>query len=229
MRTHIDLHSRAATFAILLCGALAAPAWGQGPDDGARRSPAHTHIHHVSVAFRGTPENRGILPTAVSEAEIAVQHATLAMRDTNDLDAMKRHTRHVLHALDPSQVESGPGLGYGAIRAAERAAHYIGLAAASQGASAAVETHAEHIGTAARHAAAKGEEAAELAAQILEAEEAGPAAELLAQVVELTRAMLEGIDADGNGRVGWQEGEGGLAQAQQHLGLLRNAEGLSRP
>ena len=192
------------------------------------RSPALTHIHHVAVTFRGTPENQGLLPTAVAEAEIALRHAELAAGDPTDLDAMQRHTRHVLHALDPSAVEDeGPGLGYGAIHAAERTAHYVGLARASEGATASVETHGEHIETSARNAVAAGTAAEELAGEILEAEDARVAAELLEELVERLGAMVNGIDADGDGAIGWQEGEGGLAQATRHMELLRRAEGLT--
>lgn len=193
------------------------------------RSPALTHVHHVSVAFRGTPEGQGLLATAVAEAEIAAQHATLALRAPDDLDAMQRHAGHVLHALDPSEVENGPGNGYGAITAAERTAHYIALAARSDGAVPPIETHGEHVETSARNAAANGTAAADLAQEVLEAEEAEAAAELLGEMVDLLTAMLEGTDADGDGRIGWQEGEGGLAQASTHLGLLRRAAGLEGP
>lgn len=195
-------------------------------DSASERPPALTHVHHVSVTFRGTPDDMGLLPTAVTEAEIADQHATLALRDPTDLAAMQRHVGHVLHALDPSAVESGPGLGYGAIRAAERTAHYISLAAASVGATPQLETHAEHIETAARNAAANGRAALELGQEILQAEEATVAAELLEEMARLTSAVADGVDADGDGRIGWQEGEGGLAQATTHLGLLRRAVGL---
>lgn len=192
------------------------------------RSPALTHVHHVSVTFRGTPGDMGLLPTAVAEGEIALRHAELAAGDPADLAAMQRHAGHVLHALDPSAVEDGgPGRGYGAIHAAERTAHYIGLAAASDGASEAVRTHAEHIETAARSAVDAGTAAVELAGEILATDDAAVAAELLEELVERADAMLNGLDADGDGRIGWQEGEGGLAQAAQHLQLLRRAEGLS--
>lgn len=197
--------------------------------DEQERPPALTHVHHVSETFRGTPEEMGLLPTAMAEAEIARQHATLAARDPSDVDAMKRHVGHVLHALDPSAVESGPGLGYGAIRAAERTAHYIALAAASIGATPPIQTHAEHIETAARNAVVNGTAAAEIAQEILESEDAATAAELLEEMTELTTAMVEGVDADGDRRVGWQEGEGGLVQAETHLGLLRRAAGLEGP
>ena len=46
------------------------------------------------------------------------------------------------------------------------------------------------------------------------------------EIAALTQAILTGMDADGNGRVTWQEGEGGLEQAATHLRLMKEAEGL---
>src|SRR5687767_15384809 len=71
-----------------------------------------THIGHVQTSFMGTPMNQGLLPTAVAEAKIAAQHAALAMKASGNLDQMKLHAGHVLHAIDPSIEAKGPGLGY---------------------------------------------------------------------------------------------------------------------
>ncbi len=190
------------------------------------QTPAQSHIRHAADTFRGTPDAMGLLPTAIAEAEIAHQHATLAGRDPTNLESMQRHMTHVIHALDAGRVEQGPGLGYGSILASQRAAQHTELAAASEGASDAVTTHAVHVATAARSAAAQAEQAIDLAEQIQEAESAEAAAELLASLTALTDAVLNGVDADGNGRIGWQEGEGGLAQASTHMGLIKQAEGL---
>ena len=192
----------------------------------AAQNPVHAHIGHAADTFRGTPDGMGLLPTAVAEAEIAHQHATLAGRDPSSLEGMQRHMGHVIHALDASRVESGPGLGYGVIPASERAAQHTELAAASEGASDAVKTHAVHVATAARSAASHAERAIEIAESIQGAETADDAAEMLAELTMLTDAILNGTDADGNGRIGWQEGEGGLAQATMHMGLIKQAEGL---
>lgn len=192
----------------------------------AQANPVHSHIGHASDAFRGTPDGMGLLPTAVAEAEIAHQHATLAGRDPTSLEGMQRHMAHVIHALDPSVEESGPGNGYGVVAAAEGAARHTELAAASAGASDGVKTHATHVATAARSAGTNAEAAIEVAESIQEAEDAEAAATLLAELTALTDAILNGTDADGDGRVGWQEGEGGLAQAATHMGLLKRGEGL---
>lgn len=197
-----------------------------GPVSAQETNPVHTHVGHVADSFRNTPESRGLLPTAVAEAEIAHQHATLAGRDPADLEAMKRHMAHVLHALDPAEVAAGPGLGYGVVAAATGAARHIELAAASDGASEGVKTHALHVATAAAHALSNAEAAVRVAKRVQRATEASAAAEMLTELTTLTRTILEGVDADGDGRTGWQESEGGLAQATQHLGLLKRGEGL---
>lgn len=212
----------AATTAVPLHAQDAAP----GADAARQTPPAHVHILHTATSFRGTPDRMGLLPTAIAEADVARQHAELAARAPADLESMQRHAGHVIHALDPTEVENGPGLGYGMIRAAERTAHYVELAMASSGGGDAIQTHGPHVATAARSAMAMAEEAVAVAEDIVDADTAEEAAELLARLTELTAALRDGVDADGDGRISWQEGEGGLAQAEQHLGLLMRGEGL---
>ena len=189
-------------------------------ESAAAQSPVETHIGHVATGFRGTPDGQGLLPTAVAEAEVAARHAGLAANDLSDLGAMQRHAGHVLNAVDPSEMESGPGLGYGVLRAAQGAARHIELAAGSEGASQGVQTHANHVATSARNTAERAQRIAALAKEIGEAESASDAAALVTEMNELAQALVSGEDADGDGRVGWQAGEGGLEQAQTHLGLL---------
>ncbi len=186
----------------------------------------HNHIGHVADAWNDTPDGQGLLPAALAEARIAAQHAGLAARDTSDLDAMKRHTGHVLNAVDPSVMENGPGLGYGVKRAAELAAKHIQAAANSDGASQAITTHANHVATSAQNTVARADEIVMLAQKIDGTSSASAAAPLVQELNTLSMQLVDGNDANGDGRVGWQEGEGGLAQAEQHLGLMKKAEGL---
>lgn len=217
------IHTHSVALALMVSAATASIA---SPIAAFQVNPAHAHIGHVADGFRGTPEGQGLLPVAVAEAETAHQHATLAARDPASLDAMQRHAGHVLHALDPSTVESGPGAGYGVLPATSRAVQHIELAAASDGASDGVKTHATHVATAAASARSNAEAAIDLAEQIQEAETAEEAAGLLEQLTGLTDAIVNGVDADGDGRIGWQEGEGGLAQAVQHVNLMKRGEGI---
>lgn len=202
--------------------ALTAP----GEEAAAQTNPAHTHMGHVADGFRGTPDGQGLLPTAVAEAEVAATHAGLAARDLSNLDGMKRHAGHVLHAVDPSQVENGPGAGYGVIRAAQGVVQHIELAAGAEGASDNVKTHATHVATSARNTVRRAQRIAELAQEIQAAQSASAAAPLMEEMNTLAQALVAGVDANGDGRVGWQEGEGGLAAAQTHMGLMKRGEGM---
>lgn len=193
----------------------------------AQANPVHAHIGHVADAFNGTPNGMGLLPTAVAEAEVAVQHATFAAQDPSNLDAMKRHAAHVLHAVDPSLVQGGPGRGYGVKQAASGAARHIEMAASAQGASENVRTHAPHVAASANNTVQRADGIIALAQQIQATSSATEAAALVQRLATLAGQLVPGTDANGDGRVGWEAGEGGLQQATQHVTLMKRGEGLS--
>jgi hypothetical protein len=188
-------------------------------------SPVRTHIGHLTNAFNGTPNGQGLLPTAVAEAAVVAQHAALAAKSSSNLDAMKLHATHVLHAVEPAEGSSGPGSGYGLKKAASAVATHIELAAKADGASQNVATHANHIATSARNTVKRADQIVVLAKQIQAATSASAAAALVTQLNTLAEQLAAGFDANGDGRIGWQEGEGGLQHVEQHVNLLLEAEG----
>ena len=192
----------------------------------AAQNAAHNHITHVMDNWNDTPDMVGLLPAAIAEARVAAAHASFAAKDPSNLDGMKLHAAHVLHAVDPSQIENGPGAGYGVRRAAEGAAKHIMAAASSDGASGAVKAHSEHVATSAQNTVARADEIVMLAQKIGMAESAADASALVAELNDLAQALLAGVDANEDGRVGWQAGEGGLEVAETHGNLMKQAEGL---
>ena len=184
-----------------------------------------THIGHVTTSFQAAPMADGLLPTAVAEAMIASQHAGLTASSEGDLGAMQRHAGHVIHALDPSVEMQGPGLGYGVKRAAMGVAQHIGLAAMADGASDNVMTHSAHVSASANNVVARADELVAVAQQIRAATTAAGASAHLADLSMLAEQIYAGVDANEDGRVGWQTGEGGLQQAEMHMGLLLKGEG----
>ncbi|MGH7502087.1 MAG: hypothetical protein ACREL7_10050 [Longimicrobiales bacterium] len=190
-------------------------------------NPAHAHIGHLADAFRGTPEGKGLIPTAIAEANVVAQHAALAARDPNDLDAAKTHAGHIMHAIDPASAERGPGLGYGLKPAVTAALNHAGLAARSEGASQNVANHTGHITASLTNTSQRADRIAELAKGIQAAASAADAAPLVTELNTVASQLVPGVDANGDGRVGWQENEGGLQQAEQHVGLLKTAEGIT--
>ena len=182
--------------------------------------PAGVHIGHVVNSFNETPTLQGLLPAAMAEARIAITHAGLAGRQLTNLDYMKLHAGHVIHALDPKVITMGPGLGYGVTRGAAGVATHIDLAAAAEGASPAVVMHSKHIAAAARSVVERAGAALAIAQKIQAATTAAEAAALVSQLTSAVEQLIAGVDLNGDGRISWDQGEGGLQQADEHVKLM---------
>lgn len=203
---------------------LAAIVFGAGV--AAAQDMVKTHIGHVTTSFKDTPNMQGFLTTALAEAKIAAQHAALAAKSEGNLDQVKLHAGHVINAVDPTLEMKGPGLGYGVKRAAAATAQHITLAAKVEGASKNVMTHSNHVATAANNVVTWSDEIMAVAKEIRSAATAEAAAPHLAHLNMLAQQLTTGVDADKNGQVGWQVGEGGLSQAETHMNLLVKGEGI---
>ncbi len=186
---------------------------------------SHAHMGHVADSWGDTPDQAGLLPTASAEAEIAAMHAGLAAK-ASSLGSTKAHIGHLLNAIDPSVEPSGPGKGYGVVKAATGAATHIRLAANADGASDNVNVHANHVATSADNVVQWAKRIVELCAEVQATDDAAAAAEGAQEIESLTQAILNGRDADGDGRTSWGEGEGGLEQAAFHMNLMKSGEGM---
>ncbi len=202
-------------------GGAAANATTMAP---AMPGPGGVHIGHVANAWADAPMGAGLLPTAMSEARIAATHASLAARQPTNLEYMKTHAGHVINAVDPTVVAAGPGLGYGVKKAATLMVTHIELAGAATGASTNVVTHAKHIAMAARNTISRADQVVALAQRVQRATSAAEAAPLVAQMATLAGQLMAGADANGDGRITWEAGEGGLQQADDHLQLMLKGE-----
>ncbi len=210
---------------ILALTALAAALLVAAPVASAQ-SEAHRHIADVADMFDDTPRKVGLLAAAQAEAKVAARQADLAAR-SGDLAGIQRHIVNVLHAIDPSPSDSGPGTGYGLIRAASGCADHIRMAGASDDASDAVRDYSIHVQTSCQNVVTWARDVAEKGAAVAAATDMAAAKALAAEIAAITKAIVSGTDADGSGRISWQEGEGGLAQAATHLRLMKEAEGLA--
>ena len=219
MRTR---HSVSGAAIVIAVAAGSGVLTGQAP----AANPAHTHIGHVMTSWKDTPNMTGFLPAAVADAKIAATHAGLAAKSPDNLDTMKLHAGHVLNALDPTLEAKGPGSGYGVKKAVAGALQHVGLAAKSEGASANVKTHATHVSASLDDVGKWTDEAIGTAQKIRAATTAAEASKLVTDLVAETNAISNGMDANKDGAIGWQTGEGGLAQAQTHMGLMMKGEGM---
>ena len=188
-----------------------------------QENPVLTHIGHVMDSFQAAPNQQGLLPTALAEAKIATTHAGLAVKDPGNLDAIKLHAGHVIHALDPTVEATGPGQGFGVKRAATGVAQHAQLAGKSQGASFVVAAKATQVAGAANNAAKRADEVIGLAQKARAATTAAEAAALMQQASTALSQMTTGFDTNKNGEITWDAPEGGLQQAQEQMQEMRKA------
>jgi hypothetical protein len=182
--------------------------------------PIGVHIGHVVNGFAEAPLLMGLLPAAMAESRIAAQHATLASRQPTNLEYMKTHAGHVINALDPTIVTAGPGLQYGVKKAANGVITHMELAAKTEGATPSITVHAQHIETCARNTIARADQLIALAQKVIASTNAADAAAIVTQMVSLAEQLIEGADANNDGRITWEPNEGGLRQADEHAKLM---------
>ena len=193
----------------------------------AQAPDVYSELDQVAVSSLDTPNGQGLLPTALAEADVALQHARLAAADSLGLIPMRNHAGHVMHALDPAVVGgAGPGLGYGVRRSAMEAQRHLDTAASADSVSENVAVHVRAISTSLANVVQWSDQAVAVAQQVQSARSVSAALPLVSRLLSLCHAIRWGRDADGDGIVGWQQSEGGLAQAEYHMTLLRRGEGL---
>ena len=222
--------------AVVLCGSPTA--FAQAVATG-----AHAHIGHVMTSWKDTPGMKGFLPTAIADAQVAmeeVEHADLEGR----INDFWLYGGYVLHALDPGSETDAllkvayarlptnyvkielPGSGYGLKRAIAGALQHVQLAAKSEGASDNVKAHAAHVTASLENVAKWTDAAIATARKLLEAKDVGGGQVLVDELTEQVGQIAIGTDANGDGQTGWETGEGGLRQAIAHMRLMMKGEGL---
>jgi len=183
------------------------------------------HLAHVTTTFQDAPSHQGLLATALAEAKIAAQHAALAAKAGSNLDAMKLHAGHVMHAVDPSVEPTGPGLGFGVRRAATGIVEHVQLASKAPTVSINVLTFAARVIASGNNTVKRADEIVVVARRIRAATTAADAAPDVARLNLLTQQITSGLDVNQDGLIGWQTGEGGLDQAQAQVQLMLKGEG----
>lgn len=206
--------------------ALAIGACASAGEMSKKKNASLAHMGHVTKAWKDTPGKKGLLTTAIVEAKVAAQHAGFAASKPGNLGWMKTHTNHVLHAVVPSSGGKGPGQGYGVTKGATGCAKHIGFAAKSAGASKNVKAHAVHVGASCGNAVAWAKEISALGTKILAASSAAAAAPQVKKMKMLAGQLLSGVDANGDGKISWKKGEGGLMEAKKHMGFMAKGEGM---
>jgi hypothetical protein len=183
-------------------------------------------IGYITSNYMETPDKSGLLPMAQAEAKVAAQHAGFMARALDNLATLQMHAGHILHAIDPALMPTAkaPGKGYGFKHALEGVVSYADAAAKDAGASAGVKMHTTHIIGAARGASTRADQVIALARKIQATSSVKDAASMAGELQSLCDQLAAGADLNHDGKIGWDNGEGGLQQIQDHITLMLNGE-----
>ena len=206
-------------------------------------SPAQAHIGHVMTSWTDTPGMKGFLPTAIADAQVAMEQVERADLEGR-INDFWLHGGYLLNALDPGPETDAllkkayarlpttyvkievPGSGYGIKRAVAAALQHVQLAVKSEGASDNVKTHAAHVTASLENVAKWTDEAIATTRRLLEANDVGSGQVLVDDLTAQIGQIAIGTDANGDGQTGWEAGEGGLRQANTHMRLMMKGEGM---
>ena len=222
--------------------------WGRGASaQQAPASQARMHIGHVMTSWRDTPGMKGFLPAAMDDARIAEEnaHKTDLEGRINDFILYSGYT---LNALDPTpenkaliqaaytRLPTGadprlkveiPGTGYGLKKAVAGALQHVQFAAKAPDASENAKMHAAHVSASLTNVVQWTDRAIELARKILTAKNVAEGQPLVTELEDTTVHINNGFDANKDGQIGWEAGEGGLEQALAHMELMMKGEGMA--
>lgn len=186
----------------------------------------------VPAAAQGVAETlemllaeRGLFDVARTEAAIARRHTQAALRET-DLATMKTQVAAAVNAIDPGLVASGPGLGTGLRPALLEAVDQLLAVQRAQPQDPDVALRATAASVAGQTALMRTDEALQEARDALAAQSTSEAIPALVRLDTLLARVVAGQDADGDGEIGWNLGEGGIQQAWSFTRQMAIAEGL---
>ena len=136
---------------------------------------------------------------------------------------------HIVHIADGFRgTPNGVGLLATAIAEAEVAAKHAGIAAKNSKNLVGMKRHMNHVlhATSAQNTVDRVLQMIGLARAIQEASSASDAAPIVEELAAISVQLTAGNDANGDGGVSWQEGEGGLDTAQIHVNIIKSSEGI---
>jgi len=186
---------------------------------------SQAHLLYIIKTWPQAPKAMSLLETALKEAKIADLYIQIAQSQDQDLGWIKLHTSRVKHALDGSKFGDG-GLGYGVIKASKQIAKQMNSAALASDASVNVKLHTQKIVTGAANAADIATKMLDICNLISRAISTSQALAYVAQLKQLSEALMIGEDLNADGKISHFDGESGLTFTAQQLNFTASAEGL---
>jgi plastocyanin len=192
-------------------------------------------LRAMMVSAGDAPGQVGYAVGLRAQADLIMQHVSLTdlATDAQELAGFHRHGEHLvnliegLHGPNFGDVDGdgrvlNPGDGYGLISTPQGLGYidaviaHAETAIAAPDASEQVKLHAEHVIIGAQNARAWAEQIDAKALEMARAPDTATAQALLDEMRPLAEALLNGVDADGNGSVDPIPGEGTVYLAYVH-------------
>ncbi len=182
---------------------------------------SHIHVGHAMTAWKDTPNEEGLFIIAEKEALIAFEHAQYALESIHDLKLTKMHIRHVQHAMNPklpkNYNETGPGLGYGFIKAINSSTDHILFAAESKDASQNIKQSAKILQTNVAVIFERNDAIVTISQAALQSSSHEEVLILTEEIKMLTEQNLKGYDANSDGIIGNANDEFGIKQLKNNI------------
>jgi hypothetical protein len=180
---------------------------------------AHVHIGHALTGWHDTPDKAGLFVVAENKATAALRKARLAEANRSDLEALKRNIAAASQLTDSDATINGhPGRdGYGVKQALTGAVNHITFAATSPDATPNVAAFADGFSANAAGVLDRCDLIVALGQDVHGSQNGAEAGFLSAEIEKLVQANINGEDLDGDGRIGTQPAEYGLAQLRQAI------------
>ena len=178
---------------------------------------AHVHIGHAITGWKDSPDQIGLFQVAEQDADIALTHAGYAVEAQNNLNLIRLHMTHVMHAIDPESQKQGPGTGFGLKRGLTEAVGHMTYAAESDDASQNVIDFAEPFAKNAKDVLARSDLILALCQEVLQEISLKEANALAEEILILAGANVEGVDKDGDGEIRGRPDEYGLKQLRKQI------------
>jgi hypothetical protein len=170
---------------------------------------AHVHIGHAITGVHVTPNHEGYLSTAERRARETID-LTAQAANSSGLSEIKKDIAAALQANE-SQDD------FGVKEAIVMAANHISFAATSDDASLNVQKFAPLFAADSTRVVQRCDLIALLGKDVESSTSAQEAAVLVAAIVKLAQANLDGDDSNGDGKVGSAPSEYGLVQLRQEI------------
>jgi plastocyanin len=198
---------------------------------------AMLHIRHLLARFDTTPNNIALATGLLTQAQIAAESAARAKRslDANDLAGVRAQLEQVVNLIEGQQSahagdlngderRDNPGDGLGLLSYAAATAEHAQLAIDGAPRDETVKVHGGHVVVSAKNITDWLTEARTLALPVFRASNAAATRQSVDRINDLLAAVLNGRDANRDGRVEPVPGEGGSRTAYDHAQLMATLE-----